>query len=1495
MSATCKRMVTLIVTAVMFMFWVILAAVPANAEGYSDLTDIKADFNDNGTVDIDDLNLLIGSYGNGALSEDEKQYDLNQDNVVDLYDMAVLSRQANAGLSHGLKGNISISSSDTLAGKIASKNGEVTLSNPTNASQQGLMSSMTINPPNFEYDIRYVAQVMPVTVDSVTVDGQETPQTVTVQANDLLIDENRAFVSYNYRGATFAGAVQIIDISDAEKPRALNELKFNNMDINAVCYDKELNQLLFGGGADPSVFGTGQTSFIARVNVDNITVDDIINSITPLPSSCVTSISKQGNQYYVGVGAHNGAVVVLDGNMQQVGVRNINDVRDIESDGQGFVALTAGLKDELGGWVYPGKLISSLEDNSGSDIIVDEFSSPECKSTLALRTGGDKVLEDENALAFLALARDGFQVMKMGGVDHGNQSVYSLANPSEPVDSDTVGVAYDGGLAFLANGAYGFQVLRINGMAQDPVSGAKFIDPAQFAELVGYHQLSGGIYDGNYYHANNIAYKKRDIIRNNQTTEQNLLFVAVGDSGVNIYTLTNKNNYDVTPVPDETWDGIHQILVDTRPVQGWNSSIITADPNLRLLKDAQVNVVFVDENASYKNAVGCFVSTLSPSEISTASQIENCKQMVFENASKVDSGGSMVRGDSRLLSPNPINAGNYIGCYFRQNGYGNPNASQYYSIPALNPDSKGHYAIFVDDINQKIVIALEDLDNLGDKDFDDVIIILDIKPFNAVDISQLPKMSELLNQNNLTISSVAAIFATVNVGDTYIMPSTVTATMSNGITSQVAVTWEPAQIDTSTAGLKVATGVVAGFNGTVELKVQVNPVGSSAKSIGLFSFEGLNPVVNGVIDEEAGTIAVNVPYGCNLTNLVPTISVSDGASVSPASGVAQDFTNTVTYKVTASDGTSRDYLVNVIVPTITSIDETASIVNAGETYTMPATVTANLSDDSSVQLPVTWVPAQIDTSTPGLKEAAGTVEGYSGTILLQVNVIAVTSSEKSILLFDFNGLNPIVKGVIDESTGTIEVDVPYGTDLTALVPTLEISPAASVIPLSDVAQDFTSPVDYEVTAENGSTRTYTVNVRVPEILSVDQISAVVDEGADYTMPAAVTANLSDGSRIQLPVQWTPDQIDTSLPGLYEASGMVTGYSGTVLLQVRVTPVMSNEKAIRSFSFATITPVCNGIIDEEAGTISVNVPLGTDITSLAPSIEVSAGAACEPASEQSQDFTNPLTYVVTAENGTTRNYVVTVSIPVITSVDPISATIQAGKTYTMPTTVTANLSDGSTLHLPVTWDPEQIDTSTPGLKEATGTVTGYSGTVLLQLEIIQSSADADLDRIADVVYANFSFEGMNKHWYKNYNPNGWNGLLELVMESGTTQANVRNPGKNVLNLVNPYSNKEGIFNYADYLSRLKGFHEPYTGQLYNDFIPPAVLITKKTAYAYDLFDCLAPGHKEDVKGTFIIYRYDEGCCFSPMGDIELYYVDNAGNKSGKYLINQNRKEYVTSGR
>lgn len=111
---------------------------------------------------------------------------------------------------------------------------------------------------------------------------------------------------------------------------------------------------------------------------------------------------------------------------------------------------------------------------------------------------------------------------------------------------------------------------------------------------------------------------------------------------------------------------------------------------------------------------------------------------------------------------------------------------------------------------------------------------------------------------------------------------------------------------------------------------------SSTKSVTAFYLS--SPWVTGTINEATHTIEL-VLYGTDVTSLTPTI-VHTGASISPASGMARDFTFPVAYTVTAADGTSQEYSVSVVVP---ARGKNMSV--SGESLVLAAAIPGNLSFD----------------------------------------------------------------------------------------------------------------------------------------------------------------------------------------------------------------------------------------------------------------------------------------------------------------------------------------------------------------------------------------------------------------------------------------------------------------------------------------------------------------------------------------------------------------------
>lgn len=110
---------------------------------------------------------------------------------------------------------------------------------------------------------------------------------------------------------------------------------------------------------------------------------------------------------------------------------------------------------------------------------------------------------------------------------------------------------------------------------------------------------------------------------------------------------------------------------------------------------------------------------------------------------------------------------------------------------------------------------------------------------------------------------------------------------------------------------------IAAKLGTLEQDVKVvykgiklNGSESSEAKITSFTFDSEIVIGHPILDEEAGTIAFMVDAEAENLKLSPVIKISDKATVTPASGVEQDFSNNkrVTYTVIAEDGTMKTYI-----------------------------------------------------------------------------------------------------------------------------------------------------------------------------------------------------------------------------------------------------------------------------------------------------------------------------------------------------------------------------------------------------------------------------------------------------------------------------------------------------------------------------------------------------------------------------------------------------------
>ncbi len=402
--------------------------------------------------------------------------------------------------------------------------------------------------------------------------------------------------------------------------------------------------------------------------------------------------------------------------------------------------------------------------------------------------------------------------------------------------------------------------------------------------------------------------------------------------------------------------------------------------------------------------------------------------------------------------------------------------------------------------------------------------------------------------------------------------------------------WDDASTDNPRTDLNVQGDISA----TASFEANL----ASDKNIIDFSF----PQGSGVI---SGTdIAVTVPFGTNVTALVPTIVLS-GGTVSPLSGVAQDFTGPVTYTVTATDETFQVYMVTVsfvapsTIATVTSL--TYTISNSGTANETITNVSFGISRTTFLaaltkgQVDQTWDDSAI--ADPVVTDNTLVVTAQDGvtTVTYTVTINAAPlSTTKAITAFSFSSGT----GVINESSHTITVNVPNGTDVTALVATFTTTGAGvSISEISQVsattADDFTTSKTYRVTAANGTAQDYIVTVTILEAtqISPDNSGAAT---VDSTTPQVVITNPTQAVDVTIESGTTNPTIDVS--------SFITGGTGT-LPEINITSANANVTIPASTVVTSADITWNGIIAAPTVTTVTLPETSGETKTLSTAIEV----------------------------------------------------------------------------------------------------------------------------------------------------------------------------------------------------------------------------------------------------------------------------------------------------
>jgi len=319
-----------------------------------------------------------------------------------------------------------------------------------------------------------------------------------------------------------------------------------------------------------------------------------------------------------------------------------------------------------------------------------------------------------------------------------------------------------------------------------------------------------------------------------------------------------------------------------------------------------------------------------------------------------------------------------------------------------------------------------------------------------------------------------------------------------------------------------------------------------------------------------------------------------------------------------------------------------------------------------------WNDAQ-DGSGVGFPPGSTFAMGSADKTLYAVWAADTSYSQKGLTAFSIQ--SPAATGVIDEAAKSIAVILPFGSSAASLVAVFQTTGASVAIDgaaqTSGTTQyDFFKPVTYSVTAADGTSADYKVTVTIASradkslssfILTNPAVSCVIDEAEK-----SISATLPYGTGpTDLVAAFTTSGMDVKVGATSQASAVTKNdFSAPVSYVVRaadgtsatyvVTLTTAKNPAKRMTEFSFSTPPAVGVIDEVAKAISVTVPNGTSVATLMASFattgaSVSVGSIEQKSGATANDFTKAVTYTVTAADGSTQAYVVTVvsTLPVPT--------------------------------------------------------------------------------------------------------------------------------------------------------------------------------------------------------------------------------------------------------
>lgn len=428
----------------------------------------------------------------------------------------------------------------------------------------------------------------------------------------------------------------------------------------------------------------------------------------------------------------------------------------------------------------------------------------------------------------------------------------------------------------------------------------------------------------------------------------------------------------------------------------------------------------------------------------------------------------------------------------------------------------------------------------------------------------------------------------------------------------------------------------------------------------------------GVIDDENLTVTLTVPKNLDLTNVAPDLIEYEGKKISPSKVEEVDL-NDAEYSITSQSGIVNTYTikVNYISDDEVHIDRFVLAGEEGVIDEDEKTITVTISKNVNI----TGITPDIIEYTgksiyPSDEEEQDFTLPVTYTVVAPDNTeveyeIVIDWLENKADLLEFAILG--YEGVIDHEKKTVEVTIPYGIDVTDTPPSkLVVSTNADVTPTIIEHQDFTQPVVYTVVSQDKTvTNDYTINVTIekPDTIAeitefkideyegkIDQDEGIITVTLPFDYPQEELENkipeiVWSGKDIS-PDEDEPQDFTKPVEYIVTAEDSDVKKDYDIIIKYEDVPyVPSKDAEITEFKIDEY----EGEIDPDKGTITVTLPYDypeEELKNKVPEIKW-VGNDITPDDDKPQNFTEPVTYTVTAEDPTiTKDYDI-----VIKYVDP----------------------------------------------------------------------------------------------------------------------------------------------------------------------------------------------------------------------------------------------------